>query len=249
VDMESGRRRGRLLRSVLITGLVGALTLGTAVAASAMIPKPGTERIENGYIFTDLTGYQSPGAGTNCNAYAPGSSFSFDVSVKNRFAARDQAFSVEVYKMSQLSPGTCYTEAQLEQMVAVGQSAAETLVTTTSTSSQHYDFDQTRTVSSGAVETCGYFQFDLGSPETGPFAPRPGYGGPPVSGFVLFNGPQCATSSGIGGVTATPTPRPAAATLANTGGGPEAPIGAGLVLLAGLSLIATGVWTRRRAVR
>jgi hypothetical protein len=249
--MTTRASRG-LFRSSVILGIVGALMVATALSASAMIPKPGTERIEDGYIFTDLTGYQSPGGGTGCNAYAPNAAFSFSVSVKNRFNARDQAFDFEIYKMTQLDPATCYTEVQLENMVATGQNAAETLVGSGSTSSQHYDFDETHSVSAGGTETCGYFQFDLGLPDTGPFAPRAGYGGPPVSGFVLFNGPQCASGgtsgSGTSGATTTPSNSGAgAATLAGAGGGPVAPIGAALIGLAGISLIAAGVRIRRRS--
>src|SRR5918911_5505028 len=90
-----------LLRISLLLGIVAALVAVSAVSAAAMIPKPGQQRIENGYIFTNLTGYQSPGAGTNCNAYTPSTAFRFSVDVKNRFNARDQSFAFEIYKLTQ----------------------------------------------------------------------------------------------------------------------------------------------------
>ena len=193
--MTTNARKG-LLHSSLILGILGALLVATAIGASAMIPKPGQQTIRDGFIFTDLTGYQSPGGGTNCNAYAPSSTASFSATVRNRFNARDQAMTIEFYKMTVLSTNTCYTEAQLENMVLTGSNSAETLVATTSTPTEHYAFDETHSVGGSFAATCGYYQFDMGQTGTGPFAPRTGYAGPPVSGFLLFNGPQCTTSSG-----------------------------------------------------
>lgn len=247
--MTTRTRRG-LFHSSLVLGILGSLLVVTAIGASAMIPKAGQQSIRNGFIFTDLTGYQSPGTGTACNAYAPNATFTFSATARNRFNARDQKMDFEIYKMTQLSPSTCYTEAQLENMVLTGTKSAEQLVSGGSTAMESFAFDQTHSVGASASETCGYFQFDMGLAGTGPFAPKAGYEGPPVSGFVLFNGPQCATPSS-GGVSpsTTTTTSTSAARLAGTGGGPTAPIGAGLILLAGLSLIAAGLSARRRAVR
>ena len=142
-------RRG-LMKVLAAAGLAGAVIAGTALAASAMIPKPGTIRIADGYTFKNLTGYQSPGAGTNCNAYAPDTAFSFQVDVTNGFGARDQKFNVQVFKMADLNPGTCYTEAQLENMVLTGHNATETAVSGTdeagNTASYHFEYGTTRTV-------------------------------------------------------------------------------------------------------
>src|SRR5437667_10351374 len=97
--------------------------------------------------------------------------------------------------MTDLNPGTCYTEAQLEHMVTVGQNATESQVLTTDTESFHFDYGTTRTVTGGGTLGCGYYQFDLGTTGHGSFAPKPGVAAndvAPVSGFVLFNGPSCA---------------------------------------------------------
>ena len=242
-------RRG-LMKVLAAAGLTGVVMAVTALAASAMIPKPGTIRIADGYTFKNLTGYQSPGAGTNCNAYAPDTAFSFQVDVTNGFGARDQKFNVQIFKMADLNPGTCYTEAQLENMVLTGHNAAQTAVSGTdeagNTASYHFEFGTTNTVTGGGTETCGYFQFDMGLPNSGSFAPRSGFNGSPVSGFVLFNGPTCASTSGVSGTTATTTTTTTttgtsasrASTLANTGGGPAAGLPLlGLLLLGSLSLM------------
>ena len=204
-------RRG-LMKVLAAAGLAGVVMAVTALASSAMIPKPGTIRIADGYTFKNLTGYQSPGAGTNCNAYAPDTAFSFQVDVTNGFGARDQKFNVQIFKMTDLNPGTCYTEAQLENMVLTGHNATETAVSGTdeagNTASYHFEYGTTRTVTGGGTEGCGYYQFDMGLPNTGSFAPKPGTSSSntgPVSGFVLFNGPTCASTSGVSG---TPRPRP-----------------------------------------
>jgi hypothetical protein len=244
--MGGNKRRG-VIKVLGAVGLGAALLAVAAVGANAMIPKPGTIRIADGYTFKDLTGYQSPGAGTNCNAYAPNTAFSFQVSVTNGFGARDQKFNVQVFKMTDLNPSTCFTEAELETMVLTGHNATQTGVFGTNeagnTASYHFEYGTTHTVVGGTTLTCGYYQFDMGLPNTGSFAPKPGTASSntgPVSGFVLFNGPSCAAVSGVG-VSPTPTPRPsssgAAAQLAQTGGGPSLPLLA-LAMVGAISLIA-----------
>jgi len=177
-----------------------------------------------------------------------GDTFTFSVDTYNETAdSRAGCFRLEVYRLPALTATTSYTEAQLETMVNT-TNTGEALVSSTEFS-KTFTAHQKQTLSSGmAISAAGYYQFDFGLCGTGPFAPRPGYVGPPVSGFVRYLAP--ATPGGGGGVAGTTaTTTTSTATLAGTGGGPAAPIGSGLILVAGLSLIAAGLWTRRRAVR
>ncbi|HET9847225.1 MAG TPA: hypothetical protein VFR68_01555 [Candidatus Dormibacteraeota bacterium] len=248
--MGGNRRRG-VIKVLGAAGLGAALLAFAAIGASAMIPKPGTIRIADGYTFKDLTGYQSPGpTAANCNAYAPNTAFSFQVSVTNGFGARDQKFNVQIFKMADLNPSTCYSEASLETMVQTGHNATETGVYGTdqagNTQSYHFDYGTTNTVVGGTTLSCGYYQFDMGLPNTGSFAPRPGTGSSdtgPVSGFVLFNGPSCASTGGVsggntsgsttnsGGVSASTTH------LASTGAGPAPLAFLGLAMLGAIIVI------------
>jgi hypothetical protein len=251
--MGRNGRRG-LVKVLAATGLAGLVLAGTALAASAMIPKPGTTRIEDGFTFSNLTGYQSPGASgaSNCNAYAPNTSFSFSIDVRNGFGSRDQTFSFQVFKMVALSPSVCFTEAQLEHFVAVGQDAGEVQVQDNTTQSFHFDFGTTRTISpTSNAMGCGYYQFDFGTSGHGSMAPKPGVAAndtTPVSGFVLFNGPSCAATSGVSGTTTTTTTTTgtsgasaSTARLATTGGGPAAGLELLFLLLLGSVSLMGGV--------
>ena len=259
--MGGNKRRG-VIKVLGAAGLGAALLAFAAIGASAMIPKPGTIRIADGYTFKNLTGYQSPGAGTNCNAYAPNTPFSFHVDVTNGFGARDQKFNVQVFKMADLNASTCYTEAQLEAMVQTGHNATETGVYGTdeagNTQSYHFEYGTTNTVVGGTtLPACGYYQFDMGLPNTGSFAPRPGTSSSdtgPVSGFVLYSG--CSSTGGVSGggtsgSTATNSGGVAAASaakLANTGSGP-APLAFLVLAMLGASILIGGVrlaYTGRR---
>jgi hypothetical protein len=235
--MTTKARRG-LFRGALAAGVVAALSIGTALVAVAHSPGPaGTT--QDSWVFVNLTGYKSPPAN-----YTVGDTFSFSVDTYNETdTSRDGCFRLEVYRLSTLDANTSYTEAQLETMVNT-TNTQETLVGSlefTSTFTAH----QKQVLSSGmAITAAGYYQFDMGLCGTGPFSPRPGYVGPPVSGFVRY--------LPVGGVSPTATAAPTAsaqaataATLAGTGGGPTPPIGAGLIVLAGLSLIGAGLWARR----
>jgi hypothetical protein len=238
--MTTKARRG-LFRGALAAGIAAAMAIGTTVVAAAHNPGP-TGTTQDGWVFVNLTGYKVPPAN-----YTVGDTFTFSVDTFNETdASREGCFRLEVYRMAQLDANTAYTEAQLETMVNT-TNTQETLVGS-SEFTKTFTAHQKQVLSSGmTISAAGYYQFDLGLCGTGPFAPRPGYNGPPVSGFVRYL--PVPGSGAIQGATATPTPRPATATLANTGGGPQVPIGAGLVVLAGLSLILAGALTRRRAAR
>ncbi len=239
-------RRG-LFRTAFVSALVAALTIGTAVVASAHDPGPGGRAVDPGWFFYNLTGYTSPPA-----YYTNGDTFTISFDVRNDFdSARDACFRLEVYKLG-VSPATNYTEAQLETMVNT-TNVSETLVGSKEFTVSFAAHTQ-KTVSTGmAVAGPGYYQFDLGFCGTGPFTPRPGYAGPPVSGFVRY-----LPVGGVGGLTITPTAAPTAApaanhstsaaqtgTLANTGGGPSA-AAPWLVAFAGMVFLGVGVLVRRR---
>jgi hypothetical protein len=261
--MNGGKRLG-ILKVGAIAGLVGGLMLGGALAAGATIPPPGVTTTQGSFEFRDVAGYTPAGSGANCGAYASGASFGFNVAVWNSSAeAKDQAFNLQVFKMADLFPGTCYTEAQLAAMVHNGQSATETLSSSTDTAPIHFAAKGGAQVSVSATGLCGYYQFDMGLAGSGSFAPAVGVASPPVSGFVLFNGANCQQ---VASVTVTPSPTPVtttattnhttgsgtgAGTLANTGGGP-APIAPYVALLAlGLVSMIGGarLLTRRRLDR
>ena len=215
-------RRG-LFRTAFVSALVAALTMGRRWLRLLMTP----DRAAGPWIqvgFYNLTGYTSPPA-----YYTNGDTFTISFDVRNDFdSARDACFRLEVYKLG-VSPATNYTEAQLETMVNT-TNVSETLVGSKEFTVSFAAHTQ-KTVSTGmAVAGPGYYQFDLGFCGTGPFTPRPGYAGPPVSGFVRY-----LPVGGVGGLTITPTAAPTAApaanhstsaaqtgTLANTGGGPSA---------------------------
>ena len=230
-----------VLKVGAIAGLTGGLILGVSLAATAVIPPPGTVKTENGFEFSDVSGYTPAGSGANCGAYAPGSTLSFSVNVfNNSTVARDQRFNLQVFKMTDLSTSECFTEAELEAMVRNGVRSSQTqVVNTLVNGGKSFHFapgkplpaapgSSQRVSASTSALTCGFFQFDLGLEGTGSFAPRPGFNGPPVSGFVFFNGPTCQTTSGVSGTGTTPTTTTTtttgsgvgAARLAVTGGGP-----------------------------
>jgi hypothetical protein len=261
--MDGGVRR-RISKAAMVAGLVGGVMLGASLAASAVTPPAGTVKSENGFEFSDVQGYTPAGSGANCGAYAPGATFGFNVNVyNNSTVGRDQRFNLQVFKMTELSPTTCFTEAQLEAMVHSGQMSSQTQVVNTITNagiSYHFAPGKPLPAAPGASQrvsaatsalTCGYFQFDLGLEATGSFAPAPGFNGPPVSGFVLFNGTECQSTGGTGvsgsttttsGSTTTTSQTSAATkTLSNTGGGPVplAPYAALLVL--GLVSLVSGI--------
>jgi hypothetical protein len=247
--MNGGIRRRGVFKVAAVAGLVGGLVLGVSLAASAVIPGPGQTTTENGFEFSDVQGYTAAGSGANCGAYAPGATFGFSVNVFNdSTVARDQRFNLQVFKMTDLNVSTCYTEAQLEAMVHNGQKASQTQVVNVLTNggnSYHFGAGQPlpadptasqRVSASTSALTCGYFQFDLGLEGTGSFAPAPGNKATPVSGFVLFNGTQCTTSTGVSGTgvgstttTTTSTSGTTTSALPNTGGGP-APLEAAVAL-------------------
>jgi len=238
--MTTKVRRG-LLRGALAASIVAALSIGTAVMAAAHSPGPaGTT--QNGWVFVNLVGYKSPPVN-----YTVGDTFTFSVDTYNETdAARTGCFRLEVYRLGALNATTAYTEAQLETMVNTSN-VQETLVSSTEFSKE-FTAHQKQVLSSGMVITAaGYFQFDMGVCGTSPFGPRPGYVGPPVSGLIRYL--PAASSGGVSPSTTTTTTSTSAAHLAATGSGPTAPIGAGLIFLAGLSLIGAGLSARRRAVR
>jgi len=234
------RARRGLFRSALAFWIVGTLSIATAVVAAAHQPGP-TGTTQDNWVFLNLRGYQSPPAN-----YTVGDTFSFSFDVSNEAAtARDLCLTLEVYRLNTLNPQTSYTEAQLENMVQTSNTN-ETLVTT-GTLTKSFAAHQLQTLSmSATIHAAGYYQFDVGLCGTGPFAPRPGFNGPPVSGFVRY----LSSSSGTGGITVTPTPTAstAAAHLANTGGGPATtPLLSLLLAIVGLALIGIGFTVRSGA--
>jgi hypothetical protein len=242
--MRTKVRRG-LFRGALAAGIVAALFIGTAVVAAAHSPGPGGTT-QDGWVFVNLVGYKSPPAN-----YTVGDAFTFSVDAYNETdTSRDGCFRLEVYHLAALNANTPYTEAQLENMVNTTNTQEMLVFSTEFTKS--FTAHQKQVLTTGfTVTVAGYYQFDMGECGTGPFAPRSGYNGPPVSGLVRYLPAAGTSASGVSGstTTTTTTTSTSAAVLAGTGGGPTAPIGAGLLLLAGLSLIAAGLSTRRRAVR
>jgi hypothetical protein len=240
--MTTKTRRG-LFRGALAAGLVAGLAIGTAVVAVAHSPgSAGTTQDQ--WVFVNLTGYKSPPAN-----YTVGDTFTFSVDTFNETdTSRTGCFRLEVYRLTALNANTSFTEAELETMVAT-TNTPETLVGS-SEFSKEFTAHQKQVLSTGmAINAAGYYQFDMGLCGTGPFAPRPGFVGPPVSGFVRYLPVAATAPSGSGVSGSTTTTRSTTPILAGTGGGPAVPIGAGLILLAGLSLIAAGLSTRRRSVR
>lgn len=243
------RARRGIVRGALVFVIVLMASVGSAAIALAHQPGP-TGTTQDNWVFLNLTGYKSPPA-----SYTTGDTFSFKFDVSNEAnTSRDLCLTLEVYKLN-LNPATDYTEAQLENMVATSDTGQTLVPGATMTLTKTFAAHQliTGLTMSATITMAGYYQFDTGLCGTGPFAPRPGFNGPPVSGFVRYLPPPSTSPSGsVSGSTTTPTSptsNTSAAHLANTGGGAPAPSSSGLLALAGLALVATGLAVGRRVKR
>jgi hypothetical protein len=253
--MNRGFRPG-VYKVVAIAGLAAAMLVGTALAAGAVRPAPGTTDTQGHFEFSDVQGYTAAGSGTNCGAYSPGATFSFNVNVfNNDTSAADQKFNLQVWKMTQLDSSKCFTEAQLETMVQNGVTSAQTQSVDTDTASVHFAPGQPQpaqagssqrvSLSTSALTACAYYQFDTALSGSGPLSPGAGHVVPPVSGFILVRG--CASTApaggGVGGATTTTSTK--SATLANTGGGPLSMAPYLALLLLGVLGLISGGWLLR----
>lgn len=255
------RIRPGIFKGVAVGALAAAAFLATAVVAGAVRPAPGTVDTQGQFEFSDVQGYTAAGSGTACGAYAQGATFGVNVNVFNNGAETDQAFNLQLWKMTDLNGATCYTEAQLETMVQNNVMAAQAEVVNTDTTASHFAAGKPLPAQAGSSQrvsasaaipgSCEYLQFDVALSGSGPLSPGSGHVVPPVSGFIHVGGCQ---SSGTGGVTTSTTPVPrssgtsaaAAGTLASTGGGPASLAPYLAILLFGAALVLSGGLLLRR---